>query len=98
MAFIGSFLVMLYAGIGLFGLPLSRINEYRHRPHRISDDECAPALACFRGVLEGRRYCGYSVRRRQGVREGESTCSGPPLRMRGPMLRGFSVRAFVARW
>jgi hypothetical protein len=40
-AFIGSFLVMLYAGIGLFGLPLSRINEYRHRPHRIPDDEYA---------------------------------------------------------
>lgn len=38
-AFIGSFLVMLYAGIGLFGLPLSMINAYRLRPHYISKDQ-----------------------------------------------------------
>ena len=44
MAFIGSFLVMLYAGIGLFGLPLSMINAYRLRPHYISKDQYARRL------------------------------------------------------
>ena len=43
-AFIGSFLVMLYAGIGLFGLPLSMINAYRLRPHYISKDQYARPL------------------------------------------------------